>query len=104
MYVCIWVTNVRIQAEKQEFREALERMMGMVDLEVMLCIAGDFNVHMGVAESGEEEYFSKFGWGMRNREGQELVELVARNAMARAGSFFQKRESHKITYRSGQHI
>ena len=44
----------------------------------------------------------KFGWGTRNREGRELVELVARNGMAIAGSFFQTRESHKITYWSGQ--
>ena len=40
---------------------------------------------------------------MRNREGRVLVELVARNGLAVASSFFQKRESHKITYRSGQH-
>ena len=40
---------------------------------------------------------------MRNREGQELVELMARNEMARSGSFFQKQKSHKITYRSGHH-
>ena len=38
---------------KQEFRDALERMMGMVEPEVMLCIAGDFNVHVGVAELGK---------------------------------------------------
>ena len=31
----------RTGAEKQEFRDALERMMGMVELEVMLCIEGD---------------------------------------------------------------
>ena len=41
--------------------------MGFVELEVMLCIAGDFNAHVGV------------------------VEL-----------FLQKRQNHKITYRSGK--
>ena len=49
---------------------------------------------------GKEECFSKFGWGTRNREGQELV---ARNGMAIAGSFFEKWEIHKITYSSGHH-
>ena len=38
-----------------------------------------------------------------NREGQALVELMARNGLAFVGSFFQKRESHKITHRSGYH-
>ena len=42
-------------AEKWEFRDSLERMMGLVELEVMLCIAGDFNAHVGVAEPGKEE-------------------------------------------------
>ena len=33
----------RTGAKKQEFSNALERMMDMVELEVMLCNAGDFN-------------------------------------------------------------
>ena len=93
----------RTEAEKQEFRDALEMMIGMVELETLLCIAGDFNAHIGETEPGEEENVGKFGWGTRNREGQALVELIARNGLAFVGSFFQKRESHKITYRSGHH-
>ena len=62
--------------EKQQFRDVLERMMGMVELEVMLHIAGNFNPHMGVEEPGKEECFGKFGWGTRNGEDQELVEMV----------------------------
>ena len=93
----------RTRAEKQECRDALERMLGMVELDVMLCIAGDFNVHVGIAEQGEEARFGKYICGTRNREGQELVELVGSNGMAIAGSFLQKQESHKITSRSGQH-
>ena len=92
----------RMEAEKEEFMDALERLMGLVDLEVMLCIAGDFNAHVGVVEPGEEESVGRYGWGARNREGRALVELVAGNGLAVASSFFQKRESHKITYRSGQ--
>ncbi|KAI0231117.1 hypothetical protein LSAT2_018516 [Lamellibrachia satsuma] len=45
----------RMETEKEEFRDALERMMGLVELEVMLCIAGDFNAHVGVVEPDEEE-------------------------------------------------
>ena len=32
----------RSGVEKQEFRDTLERIMGMVELDMMLCIAGDF--------------------------------------------------------------
>ena len=52
-------------------------------------------------ELGDEENMGRFGWGTRNREGQELVEML-RDGLAVAGTFFQK-ESHKITYRSGRH-
>ena len=93
----------RTEAEKEEFMDALERMIGLVELKVMLCIAGDFNAHVGVVEPGEEESVGRYGWGARNREGRTQVELVARNGLAVASSFFQKRESHKITYRNGQH-
>ena len=38
----------RTEAEKEEFKDVLERIMGLVELKVMLCIAGDFNAHVGV--------------------------------------------------------
>ena len=60
----------RTEAEKQEFRDALEMMIGMVELETLLCIAGYFNAHIGETEPGEEANIGKFGWGTRNREGQ----------------------------------
>ena len=43
----------RTEAEKQEFRDALEMMIGMVELETLICIAGDFNAHIGETEPGE---------------------------------------------------
>ena len=55
-----------------------------------------------MVEPGDEESIGRFGWGTRNREGQELVEMLRRNGLAVAGTFFQK-ESHTITYRSGRH-
>ena len=35
-------------------------------------------------------------------EGRELVDMLKRNGLTFAGTFFQKKESHKITYRSGR--
>ena len=50
--MCVVVINGpqmgRIRAEKQEFRDVLEKTMGMVELEVMLCILGNFIMHVGV--------------------------------------------------------
>ena len=57
----------RTEAENQEFRDALEMMIGMVELETLLCIAGNCNAHIGETEPGEEENVGKYGWGTRNR-------------------------------------
>ena len=51
------------KAGKQEFRDALEMMIGMVELETLLCIAGYFNTHIGETEPGEEENIGNNGWG-----------------------------------------
>ena len=93
----------RAETEKRAFREELERMMGMVEVNALMCIAGDFNGHVDTAETGKEESVRGFGWGTRNRESRELIELVMRNGLAIAGTFFKKQENHKISYRSGQH-
>ena len=66
----------------------------------MLFVVGDVKAHVGVAETGYYESIGRYGWGTRNREGQDLVEMVMRKGMVVAGSFFQKRDSHKVTNRS----
>ena len=40
-------------------------------MQTMLCVAGDFNVHIGVVEPEDEESIGRFGWGTRNREGRD---------------------------------
>ena len=57
----------------------------MSDGQTMLCVAGDFNAHIGVVEPEDEESLGRFGWGTRNREGRELVEMLRRNGLAVAG-------------------
>ena len=81
----------------------MERLADLSTGQTMLFVADDFNAHIGVVEPGDEESLGRFGWGTRNREGQELMEMLRRNGLAVAGTFFQKKESHKITYRSGRH-
>ena len=93
----------RMEAEKEAFREEVERLAGLSDGHTMLCVAGDFNAHIGVVEPGDDESIGRFGWGTRNREGRELVEMLRKNGLAVAGTFFQKKESHKITYRRGRY-
>ena len=82
----------------------MERLAGLSDVQMMLSVAGDSNAHIGMFELWDEESIGRrFGWGTRNREGRELVEMLRRNRVVAAGTFFQKTESHTITYRSRRH-
>ena len=52
----------RTEAEKEAFKEEVERLAGLSDGQTMLCVAGDFNAHIGVVEPGDEESIGRFGW------------------------------------------
>ena len=61
-------------------------MARLSDGQTMLCIAGDFNAHIDVVELGDEENIRTFGWGTRNREGRELVDMLRRNGFGGRGN------------------
>ena len=87
--ICVYGHQTgRTGAKKEAFREEVERSAGLSDGQTMLCVVGDFNAHIGVVAPGDEESIGRFGWGTRNREGRELVDILRRNGLAIAGTFF----------------
>ncbi|KAK3563935.1 hypothetical protein QTP86_006208 [Hemibagrus guttatus] len=48
-----------------------------------------------------EEVMGKFGVKERNLEGQMVVDFAKRMDMAVVNTYFQKREEHRVTYKSG---
>ncbi|KAK3557986.1 hypothetical protein QTP86_005623 [Hemibagrus guttatus] len=51
--------------------------------------------------TGDEEVMGKFGVKERNLEGQMVVDFVKRMDMGVVNTYFQKREEHRVTYKSG---
>ena len=45
-------------------------MACLSDSQTMLCVAGNFNAHIGVVEQGDGASIGRFGWGSRNRKGR----------------------------------
>ena len=67
--ICVYgLQTGRTEAKKEAFREEVERLAGLSDGQTMLCVAGDFNAHIGVLGPGDEEIIGRFGCGTRNRE------------------------------------
>ncbi|KAK3522283.1 hypothetical protein QTP86_001624, partial [Hemibagrus guttatus] len=53
---------------------------------------------------GDEEVMGKFGVQERKLEGQMVVDFAKRMGMAVVNTYFQKREEHRVTYKSGAEV
>uniref|UniRef100_A0A0F8C8D5 Craniofacial development protein 2 n=1 Tax=Larimichthys crocea TaxID=215358 RepID=A0A0F8C8D5_LARCR len=65
-------------------------------------VGADFNGHVGAGNrDDDEEVMGRFGIQERNAEGQMVVDFAKRIEMAVVNTFIQKRQEHRVTYKSG---
>ncbi|KAK3517650.1 hypothetical protein QTP70_014781 [Hemibagrus guttatus] len=87
--------------EKERFWSELDEVMESIPTGERVVIGADFNGHVGEGNTGDEEVMGKFGVKERNFEGQMVVDFAKRMDMAVVNTYFQKREEHRVTYKSG---
>ena len=87
--------------EKETFWLDLDEVMQSIPRSERVVIGADFNGHVGAGNRGDEEVMGRFGIQERNAEGQMLVDFAKRMEMAVVNTFFQKRQEHRVTYKSG---
>ncbi|KAK3528668.1 hypothetical protein QTP70_007209 [Hemibagrus guttatus] len=87
--------------EKERFWSELDEVMESIPTGEKVVIGADFNGHVGEGNTGDEEVMGKFGVKERNLEGQMVVDFAKRMDMAVVNTYFQKREEHRVTYKSG---
>ncbi|KAK3563688.1 hypothetical protein QTP86_034395 [Hemibagrus guttatus] len=87
--------------EKERFWSELDEVMESIPTGERVVIGVDFNGHVGEGNAGDEEVMGKFGVKERNLEGQMVVDFAKRMDMAVVNTYFQKREEHRVTYKSG---
>ncbi|KAK3560234.1 hypothetical protein QTP86_002183 [Hemibagrus guttatus] len=87
--------------EKERFWIELDEVMESIRTGERVVIGADFNGHVGEGNTGDEEVMGKFGVKERNLEGQMVVDFAKRMDMAVLNTYFQKREEHRVTYKSG---
>jgi len=91
------------ESAKRQFWEDLDDMVRAVPIREKLFIGGDLNGQVGTANIGFEAVHGGFGFGSRNQEGEEVLNFALAFDLLIANTFFRKRESHLVTFNSGQH-
>ncbi|KAK3516276.1 hypothetical protein QTP70_008643 [Hemibagrus guttatus] len=100
----LWVMTKRVGCEieeKERFWSELDEVMDSIPMGERVVIGADFNGHVGEGNRGDEDVMGKFGVKERNLEGQMVVDFAKRMDMAVVNTYFQKREEHRVTYKSG---
>ncbi|KAK3553015.1 hypothetical protein QTP86_031159, partial [Hemibagrus guttatus] len=82
-------------------KSELDEVMESIPTGERVVIGADFNGHVGEGNTGDEEVMGKFGVKERNLEGQMVVDFAKRMDMAVVNTYFQKRQKHRVTYKSG---
>ncbi|KAK3570318.1 hypothetical protein QTP86_017167 [Hemibagrus guttatus] len=89
--------------EKDRIWSELDEVMESIPTGERVVIGADFNGHVGEGIRGDEEVMGKFGVKERNLEGQLVVDFAKRMDMTVVNTCFQKREEHRVTYKSEDH-
>jgi hypothetical protein len=87
---------------KREFREIPEDLVRSVPSGEELFIGGDFNGHVGTSNIVFEGAHGGFRYGIRNQEGEDFLSFTLAYDVIVANTLFKKRESHMVTFSSGQ--
>ena len=88
-------------AVKEAFYDDLLSLTTTISSTEALFICGDLNGHIGASASGFEGVHGGQAFGSRNIEGDRILEFATACDLVVTNSFFKKRESHLITYTSG---
>ena len=87
--------------EKDDFWSMLGDLLTRIPEAEAVWIGWDLNGHVGEGSRGASEVLGKHGVGMRNEEGDNIVEFAIAYQLAIVNTYFQKRLSRRITYTSG---
>ena len=91
----------REREEKDEFWQSLSEIVWEIPSEEKIILAGDLNGHIGERADGYEEVHGGYGYGVRNGEGERILEFALQQKLAVCNSYFKKEVEKFITYNSG---
>ena len=78
---CYAPTNQAEEDDKNGFYEALEKVMEEIPRHDMIYIIGDMNAKVGSSNDGHERSMGNHGIGVRNENGEKLLEFCDTHGM-----------------------
>jgi len=87
--------------EKEEFYILLGKVLKEVREHEKLIVCGDLNGHVGAEADGFEGVHGGKGFGVRNVEGEMLLEFADAMGLVVCNTWFTKKDAQKVTYESG---
>ena len=88
---------------KDLFFDQLRAVTAKIPASEFLILCGDWNGHVGHAGTGYREVHDEIGYGKLepNAEGERILEYTLAFDLLLGNTCFKKRDSHLITYKSG---
>ncbi|KAJ8709706.1 hypothetical protein PYW08_009710 [Mythimna loreyi] len=88
---------------KEKFWEDFDTALMNIPVHEELIVGGDFNGHVGRMRGMYERVHGGWGFGNPNNEGETLLQSATAFDLAVANTWFQKKDEHLATYKSGNH-
>ena len=86
---------------KDAFYDLLNSTADKVSAAGTLVICGNFNSHVGKVANGYENVHGGHGYGLRNTEGEHILEFPLLHDIFAGNPHFHKKDNHLTTYHSG---
>uniref|UniRef100_A0A6P7F0X3 Craniofacial development protein 2-like n=1 Tax=Diabrotica virgifera virgifera TaxID=50390 RepID=A0A6P7F0X3_DIAVI len=102
--LCVYALQTGLgENERRAFYDQLGEVLSDIPSKEKVIIGGDFNAHVGQSKAEYEAIHGGLGFGTTNEAGDDMLEFATALDMAIVNTFFKKRETQLITYKSGQH-
>ncbi|XP_013783062.1 uncharacterized protein LOC106467275 [Limulus polyphemus] len=94
--ICAYALQMRCSyKEKEEFREVLDKAMQSIHREELVAMKINLNGHIGQYRGGYEKRHGEHGYGQRNKEDKEILQMVQAHDLIIVNTFFQKNNIQK---------
>lgn len=102
--VSVYAPQVGLSAEeKEKFWRELEDLMKKIPFEEKIFVGGDLNGHVGTTNAGDKRWHGGYGVGVRNPEGDTIVDFAKAHDLSIVNTFFKKQHRHLVTFTNGRH-